>query len=261
MRCAFPPYDPTTQDAQAPPGCVKLARDKNREPRVRILLVEDDDLLGSGIHDALVRARYSAEWVRDGVQAANALAGGGFDLVVLDLGLPRMDGIEVLRRVRAGGNAVPVLVLSARDTARQRIEGLDAGADDYLVKPFHLDELLARLRALSRRARGAAVNELVFGDVCLDAAAFTVTLKGEPVVLQRREFMLLRRLLESAGQVLSRAQLEESLYGWGGEVESNAVDVHIHNLRKKLYPGLIRTVRGLGYTVDPVGSADAARAP
>jgi two-component system response regulator QseB len=163
--------------------------------------------------------------------------------------------------VRAGGNAVPVLVLSARDTARQRIEGLDAGADDYLVKPFHLDELLARLRALSRRARGAAVNELVFGDVCLDAAAFTVTLKGEPVVLQRREFMLLRRLLESAGQVLSRAQLEESLYGWGGEVESNAVDVHIHNLRKKLYPGLIRTVRGLGYTVDPVGSADAARAP
>lgn len=218
---------------------------------MRILLVEDDELLGAGVHDALTRARHAVEWVRKGTQALAALEGGEFDLVVLDLGLPGMDGIDVLRRARAGGSLTPVLVLSARDTLSQRVAGLDAGADDYLVKPFEVEELLARARALGRRQRGAATNVLEHGRLRLDPATFEVTCDERPVALQRREFMLLEKLLAHAGQVLSRAQLEASLYGWGGEVESNALDVHIHNLRRKLYPEVIRTVRGLGYVADP----------
>jgi two-component system, OmpR family, response regulator QseB len=217
---------------------------------VRILLVEDDELLGSGIQDALTRGAYGVEWVRDGRDAHYALHGERFDVVVLDLGLPRLDGLEILRRARAAGMQTPVLVLSARDTATDRVTGLDAGADDYLVKPFDLDELFARLRALQRRLRGAAVNALVHGGIRVDAATLAVTYEGRPVSLQRREFMVLRKLLENVGQVLTRAQLEEAIYGWEGNVESNALDVHIHNLRKKLYPELIRTVRGMGYIVD-----------
>jgi two-component system, OmpR family, response regulator QseB len=218
---------------------------------VRILLVEDDELLGAGIQDALTRARHAVEWVRQGTQALAALEGEELDLVVLDLGLPGMDGIDVLRRARAKGSLTPVLVLSARDTPSQRVAGLDAGADDYLVKPFDVEELLARVRALGRRKRGAATNVLEHGRLRLDPATFEVTCDERPVPLQRREFMLLEKLLGHAGQVLSRAQLEASLYGWGGEVESNALDVHIHNLRRKLYPEVIRTVRGLGYVADP----------
>ena len=218
---------------------------------MRILLVEDDELLGAGVHDALTRARHAVEWVRKGTQALAALQGVELDLVVLDLGLPGMDGIEVLRRARAGGSLTPVLVLSARDAPSQRVAGLDAGADDYLIKPFEVEELLARVRALGRRQRGAATNVLEHGRLRLDRATFAVTCDVRPVALQRREFMLLEKLLAHAGQVLSRAQLEASLYGWGGEVESNALDVHIHNLRRKLYPEVIRTVRGLGYVADP----------
>jgi len=224
---------------------------------MRILLVEDDELLGGGVRDALERARYAAEWVTDGRRALAALHAGAFDLVILDLGLPGMDGLEVLRNLRAGGGATPVLVLTARDTATQRVAGLDAGADDYLVKPFDVDELLARVRALQRRGRGAAVNVIEHGPLRLDPASFSVTCEGRSVALQRREFMLLQKLLESPGQVLSRAQLEESVYGWDGGVESNSLDVHIHRLRRKLYPEVIRTVRGVGYVVDP---APAARA-
>jgi two-component system response regulator QseB len=224
---------------------------------VRILLVEDDELLGDGVRDALTRARHSVEWVRDGRMALAALCGTAFDLLVLDLGLPGLDGIEVLRSLRAGGGDTPVLVLSARDAAPQRVLGLDAGADDYLTKPFDVDELLARVRALQRRARGAAVNIIEHGPLRLDPASFSVTCDGHEVELQRREFMLLHRLLECTGQVLSRAQLEESLYGWEGGVESNSLDVHIHRLRRKLYPDVIRTVRGVGYVIDP---APAARA-
>ena len=225
---------------------------------MRILLVEDDELLGSGIHDALTYGAYAVEWVRDGRQALAALKGNGFDLIVLDLGLPGLDGLEVLRRARSGGAMTPVLVLSARDTATDRVTGLDAGADDYLIKPFDLDELLARLRALQRRLRGTAVNVLDHGDVRLDCATLRVTYRGRAIALQRRELMVLRKLLESPGQVLTRAQLEEAIYGWDGNVESNAVDVHVHNLRKKLYPELIRTVRGIGYCVEARSDATAA---
>jgi len=218
---------------------------------VRILLVEDDDLLAAGIRDTLERALYAVEWVPDGAQALAALKSNTFDLVVLDLGLPKVDGVEVLRQVRGEGGTVPVIVLSARDTAPDRVLGLDAGADDYLVKPFDVDELLARVRAQQRRQRGAAVNVIEHGPLRLDPAALTVTFEGQPVALQRREFMLLQKLLQSAGQVLSRAQLEDSLYGWDSGVESNSVDVHIHKLRRKLYPEVIRTVRGVGYIADP----------
>ena len=214
-------------------------------------MVEDDELLGAGIQDALTRAAYAVEWVRSGPLALAALAHGGFDAVVLDLGLPGMDGLEVLRRARAAGNSAPVLILSARDTVAQRIAGLDCGADDYLTKPFDVDELIARVRALQRRLHGAASNVLEHGGLRLDLGALSVTHEGRPVPLQRREFMLLQKLLAAPGQVLTRTQLEESLYGWEGNVESNALDVHVHNLRKKLYPGVIRTVRGVGYVADP----------
>ena len=225
---------------------------------MRILLVEDDDLLAAGVRDALERSRYAVEWVADGRHALAALRAGAFDLVVLDLGLPGMDGLEVLRSLRAGGGATPVLVLTARDAAAQRVCGLDAGADDYLVKPFDVEELLARLRALQRRGRGAAVNVIEHGPLRLDPAALSVTCDGRAVALQRREFMLLHKLLESPGQVLSRAQLEESVYGWEGGVESNSLDVHIHRLRRKLYPEVIRTVRGVGYVIDPAPQARSA---
>lgn len=222
---------------------------------MRILLVEDDELLGGGVRDALQRARYAVEWVADGPKALAALRASEFGLVILDLGLPGMDGLDVLGRLRAGGGATPVLVLTARDTAAARVAGLDAGADDYLVKPFDLDELLARVRALQRRNRGAAVNVIEHGPLRLDPASYAVTCEGRPVELQRREFMLLHKLLQNAGQVLSRAQLEESVYGWESGVESNTVDVHIHKLRRKLYPDVIRTVRGVGYVIDPAPPA------
>ncbi|HEX6320342.1 MAG TPA: response regulator transcription factor [Burkholderiales bacterium] len=218
---------------------------------MRILLVEDDELLGAGIQDTLSRAGYAVEWVRDGALALSALEHGAFEAVILDLGLPGMDGLEVLRRARGAGSVTPVLVLSARDAASQRVAGLDAGADDYLTKPFDVEELLARVRVLQRRLRGAAVNVLEHGSLRLDPGSFSVLRDGRPVPLQRREFMLLQKLLASPGQVLTRAQLEESLYGWEGNVESNALDVHVHNLRKKLYPEVIRTVRGIGYVADP----------
>lgn len=218
---------------------------------MRILLVEDDELLGAGIEDALTRARFVVEWVRTGPLAATALEHSGFDAVVLDLGLPGIDGIDVLRRARAAGNRIPILILSARDAVAQRIAGLNAGADDYLTKPFDVEELIARVRALQRRLHGAAQNVLEHGHLRLDLGALSVTHEGRAVALQRREFMLLQKLLAAPGQVMTRAQLEESLYGWDGSVESNALDVHVHNLRKKLYPDVIRTVRGVGYVADP----------
>lgn len=224
---------------------------------MRILLAEDDELLGAGVRDALERARYTVDWVQDGGHALAALRAAPFDLVILDLGLPGVDGIDVLRGVRGAGSTTPVLVLTARDAPAQRVAGLDAGADDYLTKPFDVDELLARMRALQRRARGAAVNVIEHGPLRLDPASFSVTCDGRRIELQRREFMLLQKLLESAGQVLSRAQLEESVYGWDGGVESNSLDVHIHRLRRKLYPDVIRTVRGVGYVIDPAPPARA----
>lgn len=221
---------------------------------MRILLVEDDESLSSGLKLALERAGYTVEHVGDGLQAVAALADNRFDLAVLDLGLPGLDGTEVLARARRGGNALPVLVLSARDAVRDRIVALDLGADDYLIKPFDIDELLARLRVLERRRAGSSVNQLRLGDLQLDLAAMSVRWKNQEVELQHREFMLLKRLAEHPNKVFSRDELEESMYGWGDGVASNAVDVYVHHLRRKIDPGIIRTVRGMGYRI---GNAQA----
>jgi len=218
---------------------------------MRILLVEDDELLGEGLSDALARASYAHEWVRDGRAALRAASESVFDLVILDLGLPLVDGLEVLKQIRARSDTTPVLILSARDATRDRISGLNAGADDYLVKPFDLEELLARVHALERRRSGGSTNQLRHGKVVLDLAAATVTHDGSPVELQRREFMLLKKLIENPNQTFSRRQLEEAIYGWEGDVESNAIDVHVHHLRRKLYAEVVKTVRGIGYRVGP----------
>ena len=219
---------------------------------MRILLVEDDELLGAGLSQAMARAHYAHEWVRDGKAAVDLAASSPFDIVVLDLGLPGLEGMEVLRRLRERGDAVPVLILSARDAPRDRVLGLNSGADDYLVKPFELDELFARIHALERRRTGGSTNQLRHGKVVLDLGAMSVAYDGAPVDLKRREFMLLKKLIENPNQVFSRGQLEESVYGWQGDVESNAIDVHVHHLRRKLYAEVIRTVRGVGYRIDPL---------
>jgi two-component system OmpR family response regulator/two-component system response regulator QseB len=214
---------------------------------MRILLVEDDRLLGDAIEAGLGQAGFVVDWVQDGVAAELALRGATPDAVVLDLGLPRLSGLEVLRRMRAGGSRVPGLILTARDAIDDRVQGLDAGADDYLVKPFDLAELAARLRALIRRAAGTAAPQLVIGRIALDPAAREVRLDGEPVELGAREFALLHALMLHAGRVQTREQLTERLYGWGEEIESNAIDVHMHHLRRKLGADAFRTVRGVGY--------------
>ncbi len=216
---------------------------------MRILLVEDDKLLGAGVRAGLGQAGFAVAWAQDGEEAQLALGAEQFDAVVLDLGLPKLGGLELLRRLRAKGNQVPVLILTASDTVEQRVAGLDAGGDDYLSKPFALSELQARLRALVRRSKGTTQPVLRHGRVTLDPAARTVSLDDKPVDLSAREFATLQELLLNAGRVLSRAQLEEKLYGWGEEIESNAVEVYVHHLRRKLYPALIQTVRGVGYLV------------
>lgn len=214
---------------------------------MKILLVEDDALLANGLLVALRRASYTVEHVNDGPAAIQALAHTHFDLMVLDLGLPTLDGTSVLKALRAGANPVPVLVLSARDSTRDRVQGLDLGADDYLVKPFELDELLARLRVLLRRQSGRQVNQLSLGALALNPESLSATWHGKPVDLQRLEFMLLWQLAENPQRVFNRAQLEESLYGWGEGAESNTIDVHVHHLRRKMTPAIIKTIRGVGY--------------
>jgi two-component system, OmpR family, response regulator QseB len=216
---------------------------------VRILLVEDDELLASGLASALTRANHLVEHVNDGQKAIDAFKNSEFDMAILDLGLPKVDGTEVLKIIRQKGNHIPVLILSARDSTKDRILGLDLGADDYLTKPFELDELLARIRVLERRQSGSSNNLLEIGQLVLDLAAFTVTWKGELLDLQRREFTLIKKLAENPQQVFSRSQLEESLYGWGDGVESNTIDVHVHNLRKKISAEAIKTIRGVGYRI------------
>jgi DNA-binding response OmpR family regulator len=216
---------------------------------MRILIVEDDRLLGEGILAGLRQAGFQADWVQDGAAGLAALQSEPFSAVVLDLGLPRMSGLDVLRELRAARNATPVLILTARDTSQDVIAGLDAGGDDYMVKPFDLGELAARLRALIRRAAGGAAPLLEHGELQLDPAARSVRWQGRAVELAPREFSLLHELLLNAGRVLTRAQLEAKLYPWGEEVESNALEVHIHHLRRKLAADLIRTVRGVGYMV------------
>ena len=216
---------------------------------MRILLVEDDPELGDGLAIGLRQAGFAVDWLRDGHAADLALRDEGLDLVVLDLGLPRLSGMEVLKRARDRGQSLPILVLTARDATGDKVSGLDAGADDYLVKPIDLDELSARIRALTRRSAGRAAPLLVHGELAIDLAAHRVTLAGQAVELSGREFSLLHMLLENAGRVLTRSQLEQSLYGWHDEPDSNALEVHIHHLRKKLGSELIRTLRGVGYTI------------
>ncbi len=224
---------------------------------MRILLVEDDVLLGDAVCVGLTQASFTVDWVKDGKAALAAASAGWHDLVILDLGLPGISGQQVLSALRNEANDIPVLILTARDTVGQRIAGLDAGADDYMTKPFDMDELSARVRALLRRRAGRAAPLLHHGDVILDPAAHVATQGGEPVNLSHREFSMLQLLLESAGRVLSRPHFEESLYGWDEEIESNAIEVHIHHLRKKLGSELIRTVRGVGYTIDKVKSVSS----
>ena len=216
---------------------------------MKILLVEDDRLLGDGIRAGLQQAGFAVDWAQDGRAAELALSGEAYDAVVLDLGLPRLSGMEVLARTRAVRNPVPVLILTARDTVPDRIAGLDAGADDYLVKPFDLGELQARLRALIRRGQRQAEPLLAHGALRLDPAGRSVSWEGKPVELSAREYAVLHALLLNAGRVLSKTQLEEKLYGWGEEIESNAVEVFVHHLRRKLAPELIRTIRGVGYVM------------
>jgi len=214
---------------------------------MRILLAEDDTLLGDGLRAGLRQRGFQVDWVRDGAAAERELRAEPYAAAVLDLGLPLRDGIDVLAAVRRAGVTLPVLVLTARDTVPDRVRGLDTGADDYVVKPVDLDELAARLRALVRRAHGQVQERLVAQDVVLDPAARSVTQAGVAVTLPTREFDLLQVLMLGAGRVLSREQIEQQLYSWGQEVESNAVEVHVHHLRRKLGAGLIQTVRGVGY--------------
>ena len=216
---------------------------------MRILLAEDDELLGVGLRVGLQQQGFEVDWVRDGQAALRELLALDYEAAVLDLGLPRLDGMEVLAALREQGRSLPVLVLTARDAVQSRIAGLDTGADDYVVKPVDLHELAARLRALVRRAHGLQQTVLQAGQVQLDPVGHVVTLAGQPVDLAQREYALLHALMRNPGRILSREQLEAQIYSWGSEVASNAVEVHVSHLRRKLGANLIDTVRGLGYRI------------
>ena len=224
---------------------------------MRILLAEDDALLGDGLRAGLRQHGFQVDWVRDGMAAERELRSDVYAAAVLDIGLPQRDGLQVLQAVRCAGLTLPVLVLTARDAVPDRVRGLDLGADDYVVKPVDLEELAARLRALVRRAHGQSGERLSAQGIELDPAARTVHRAGAPVVLSTREFDLLHALMLNCDRVLSREQLEQHLYSWGREVESNAVEVHIHHLRRKLGAGLIQTVRGVGYVLPREAAAAA----
>lgn len=219
---------------------------------MRILLVEDDGALGDGIHKGLKQYGYTVDWLTDGRTALSSIKTETFDVILLDLNLPGLPGLSVLREMRAAGITMPVLILTARHAIEDRIKGLDSGADDYLTKPFDLDELSARIRALQRRfSSNRASPLLTYRDIELDPSSFTVTLKGLAINLSRREFSLLQKLLENAGHVVSRDSLTQCLYGWGDEIDSNTLEVHVHNLRKKLVDThFIRTIRGVGYMAE-----------
>ena len=216
---------------------------------MRILLIEDDAMIGNAVRHGLTRAGFAVDWVTDGRAADLSLANGVYDLAILDLGLPKKDGLAILATLRGMGNSMPVLIASARDTVRDRITGLEAGADDYVLKPFDLDELVARVRALMRRHAGSGSPMLKFGELVLDPVRKTVLRAGETVELSAKEFAVLEALMQRPGAVLSREKLEESVYGWGEEVGSNAIEVHLHHLRKKLGTAVIKNVRGVGYRV------------
>jgi two-component system OmpR family response regulator/two-component system response regulator QseB len=223
---------------------------------MRLLLVEDDRMIGESLRAALKLEGHAVDWVTDAQLASSTLATERFDLALLDLGLPKGNGVDVLRELRGRGDATPVIVLTARDALGDRVTGLDAGADDYLTKPFELDELLARMRAVLRRHAGRASTRLTHEDLTFDPSTREVTVRGEPVMLSAREMAVLEALMQRPGAILSRAQLEDRLYGWGEEVESNAVSVYVHQLRRKLGADLIRTMRGVGYYLGRRGAGE-----
>jgi len=217
---------------------------------MRLLLVEDDEILGDGLVAGLTMEGYAVDWLTNGKLADEALKLNSYELIVLDLNLPDMDGLSILRALRSRKDETPVMVLTARDTVPDRVLGLDSGADDFVIKPFDLDEVCARLRALARRNEGRSVPTIEYKGVVLDPAAHQVTFNNEKVELSQKEFEILNFLMSNIGRVISRARLEESLYSWNADIESNTVEVHIHHLRKKLDASLIRTVRGVGYIID-----------
>lgn len=216
---------------------------------MRILLVEDDSLLGNGVTSGLRREDNSVDWVKNGETALSAVIETQYDCIILDIGLPKMSGLDVLQKIRKSHNDTPVLILTARDDISDRVKGLDAGADDYLVKPFQFAELCARLRALTRRTRGIASETIQYNNIKIDTTAHSVEYNNQAIELSRREFSLLVELLSNQGRVLSRHHLEQKLYSWGDEIESNTIEVYIHHLRKKFYSELIKTVRGIGYVI------------
>lgn len=218
---------------------------------MRVLLVEDDEPLGAGIRTGLAQRGCAVDWLKDGHSALRFLKAETFDVIILDLGLPRVSGLSVLRELRENNITIPVLILTARDSIEDRVKGLDTGADDYLTKPFDLDELSARIRALQRRSSNNRANPIIYyRDVVLDPASFTVTVAGQYINLSRREIALLQKLLENVGHVVSRDVLNQCLYGWEDDVDSNTLEVHVHNLRKKLGVNFIRTIRGVGYMAE-----------
>ncbi|MCA0403394.1 MAG: response regulator transcription factor [Proteobacteria bacterium] len=217
---------------------------------MRLLLVEDDELLGDAVKTGLTQFGYVVDWLKDGESALSALKIESFELIILDLGLPKLSGLNFIQTIRNEGNATPVIILTARETVQDRIKGLDSGADDYMTKPFDLNELSARVRALVRRSQGRADTILQYKNVRLDPAAHSVYVDEIMINVPRREFALLQKLLENSGRVLSREQLMQSMYSWDEDVDSNALEVHIHNLRKKLNANYIRTIRGIGYMAE-----------
>lgn len=216
---------------------------------MRILLVEDDALLGDGVCTGLRREDNSVDWVKNGETALSAVKQTEYDCMILDIGLPKISGLDVLRNMREANNDTPVLILTAQDGLSDRVRGLDAGADDYLIKPFEFAELHARIRALGRRIRGSSSETIRYDDIVIDTSSHTVEYKDQPVELSRREFSLLVELVTNQGRVLSRQHLEQKLYSWSDEIESNTIEVYIHHLRKKFYSELIKTVRGIGYII------------
>ncbi len=217
---------------------------------MRLLLVEDDEILGDGLVEGLKMEGYAVDWLTNGKLADEALKINSYELIVLDLNLPDMEGLDILKALRARKDETPVMVLTAKDTVPDRVMGLDSGADDFVIKPFELDEVCARLRALARRNEGRSVPNIEYKGIVLDPASHQVTWNDEKVDLSQKEFEILSFLMSNIGRVISRARLEESLYSWDSDVESNTVEVHIHHLRKKLDPSIIRTVRGVGYIID-----------
>jgi len=217
---------------------------------MRLLLVEDDEILGDGLVEGLKMEGYAVDWLTNGKLADEALKTNSYELVVLDLNLPDMEGLDILKALRGRKDETPVMVLTAKDTVPDRVIGLDSGADDFVIKPFELDEVCARLRALARRNEGRSVPNIEYKGIILDPASRQVTWNDEKIDLSQKEFEILSFLMSNIGRVISRARLEESMYSWDSDVESNTVEVHIHHLRKKLDPSIIRTVRGVGYIID-----------